>query len=311
MMFTRRNLLRFGSTAALVAPFAGFSLPQAMAQGAPLFRFGVVSDPQYAPVPPRRTRFYAHSLWKLTEAVDYFNTQDLQFVVTLGDIIDRHWESYDHVLPIYDRLKHPSFFILGNHDFEVASDYLSSVLRVTGLKRAYYDFKGGGYRFIVLDGNDVSLFANAKDSPKYRLAVERLDALKAAKAPNAQTWNGGMSEEQFSWLKQTLDQADAAGERVVVFGHYPIFPENEHNMWDYQRVVDLVSASKNFVAYMNGHNHAGNYGTTGGKHFLNFRGMVETPDKTAYAVVEVYPDRLEVKGYGVQESRTLRVETAT
>jgi hypothetical protein len=66
---------------------------------------------------------------------------------------------------------------LGNHDFEVASDYLSSVLRVTGLKRAYYDFKGGGYRFVVLDGNDISLFANAKDSPKYKLAAEKLDAL--------------------------------------------------------------------------------------------------------------------------------------
>ena len=67
-------------------------------------------------------------------------------------------------------------------------------------------------------------------------------------------------------------------------------------MWDDQRVVDLLSGFNNLVAYMNGHNHAGNYGSTGGKHFLNLKGMVETPAQTAYAVVEVYPDRLEVKG---------------
>ena len=91
-------------------------------------------------------------------------------------------------------MKHSYFFLLGNHDFEVAPDYLSSVLRVKDLKRAYYDFKGGGYRFIVLNGNDISLFANTKDDPKYKLTVEKLEQLKAADAPNAQSWNGGMSE---------------------------------------------------------------------------------------------------------------------
>jgi predicted phosphodiesterase len=306
--FTRRSLLQTSAAAALAAPFTGFSTSVSVAQGTPLFRFGVVADPQYAPVPPRRTRFYSHSLWKLSDAVEFFNGQEVQFVVTLGDIIDRHWESYDHILPIYDRLKHPYFFLLGNHDFEVAPNYLSSILRVTGLKRAYYDFTGGGYRFIVLDGNDISLFAHAKDTPEHKLAAEKLDQLKGANAPNAQTWNGGMSEEQFRWLQQTLGQAEAAGEKIIIFSHYPVYPVNEHNMWDDQRVVDLVSKYKNFVAYMNGHNHAGNYGTTAGKHFLNFKGMVETPAQTAYAVVEVYPDRLEVKGYGLEESRTLRIE---
>jgi 3',5'-cyclic AMP phosphodiesterase CpdA len=300
-------LLQTSGAAALAVPFTGFSTCMSGAQGAPLFRFGVLADPQYAPVPPRRARFYSHSLWKLSDAIEFFNGQDLQFVVTLGDIIDRHWESYDHILPIYDGLKHPYFFLLGNHDFEVAPDYLPSVLRVTGLKRAYYDFTGGGYRFVVLDGNEISLFANTKDSANYGMAVTRLAALTAANAPNAQSWNGGMSEDQFAWLKQTLDQAEARGEKIILFSHYPVYPMNEHNIWDDQRLVDLVSRYQNFVAFMNGHNHAGNYGSIGGKHFLNFKGMVETPAQTAYAVVEVYPDRLEVRGYGLEESRTLRI----
>lgn len=303
-MLSRRNLIKLGAGAALVAPFTGFGAA-AQVQGAPLYRFGIIADPQYAPVPPRRTRYYANSLWKLTEAIDAFNRVDLAFVATLGDIIDRHWESYAHVLPVYDRLKHRHFFILGNHDFEVGADYLGSVLRATGLKRAYYDFKGGGHRFLVIDGNDVSLFANPRDSAKHKLATETLAQLQAANAANAKVWNGGPSEEQFAWIKATMDDAERAGEKVIAFGHYPVYPHNEHNMWHSERFVELVSGYKNFVAYMNGHNHAGNYGTVAHKHFVNFKGMVETPDKTAYSIVEVHADRVEIKGVGLEESRTL------
>lgn len=87
------------------------------------------------------TRYYANSLWKLDEAVKALNGEELRFVATLGDIIDRHWQSYDDILPIYDHLKHEHFFVLGNHDYEVAPDYLHAVLRQVGLKRSYLRFR--------------------------------------------------------------------------------------------------------------------------------------------------------------------------
>ncbi|WP_171523476.1 metallophosphoesterase, partial [Acinetobacter baumannii] len=80
-----------------------------------------------------------NTLWKLSDAITAFNKQDLQFVATLGDIIDRHWESYAHILPVYDKLKHKRFFLLGNHDYEVGAEYLSSVVRTAGMEKAYYD----------------------------------------------------------------------------------------------------------------------------------------------------------------------------
>lgn len=303
-MMTRRSLLRGAAGAALVTPFAGFA--PARAQGAgPAFRFGVIADPQYAPVPPRGTRYYANSLWKVAEAVEDFNGQDIEFVATLGDIIDRHWESFDHILPLYDRLEVPSYFILGNHDYSVAADYLASVERVTGLERSWYDYSGGGHRFLVLDGNDVSLFANPEGSEKHALAAERLAQLTEAGAPNAQTWNGGLSEKQFAWIEATMDAARDAGERVIVQGHYPIYPKDRHNLWDDERLVELLTGYDNFALYMNGHNHAGNYGRIGNAHFVNLRGMVETPDTTAYSTVEVWDARIEILGHGVQESMTL------
>ena len=90
-------------------------------EGKPILRFGVVADPQYAPIAPSGTRYYSNSLWKLSAAIKVFNKENLNFVVTLGDIIDRDWGSYAHVLPLYKTLKHPNFFLLGNHDFFVAN----------------------------------------------------------------------------------------------------------------------------------------------------------------------------------------------
>ncbi|WP_035831633.1 metallophosphoesterase [Kaistia adipata] len=311
-MLTRRNLLKIGGTAAIFAPFAGFTIDSARAETDPLFRFGIVADPQYAPVVPnlKSNRYYANSLWKLSEAIDTLNKHDLQFVATLGDIIDRHWESFSHVLPLYDKLDHPNVLLLGNHDYDVAAEYLDSVQRTTGLDKAYSDFAGGGYRFILLDGNDVSLFAPPKDDPRREVAAKRLDELKAKGAPNAQTWNGSLGDEQFAWLEATIQKAEVAGEKVIVMCHYPVYPANEHNLWDSDRIVDLIAKSKNVVAYFNGHNHAGNYGELSGKHFVNFKGMVDTPDTTAFAVVEVYPDRIEILGHGREENRTLKLATA-
>jgi 3',5'-cyclic AMP phosphodiesterase CpdA len=273
-----------------------------------VLRFGVVADPQYAPVAPAINRYYANSLWKLSEAVEVFNAEpDLDFVVTLGDIIDRHWESYGHILPIYDKLRHRNRFVLGNHDFEVAPDYLSSVPRVLGLERRYYDFLAGGIRFIVIDGNDVSLFGNPKGSPGYRLAVETLQAMKDRGEPNAQDWNGGMGEAQYAWLEQTMDRAESAGEKIIVMGHYPVYPKTKLSMWGAERFVKLVSARPAVLAYLNGHDHAGNYGALAGKHFVNFKGMVETATDTAFAIVTVQPDRVEIQGFGTEPSRSLAV----
>ncbi len=306
-MLTRRRVLEM--TGAVVTSISAVDQPRAAASAREKpVRFGVVADPQYAPVAPAINRYYANSLWKLSEAVEAFNAEpDLQFVVTLGDIIDRHWESYGHILPIYDRLRHPKLYVLGNHDFEVGADYLTSVPRVLGLDRRFYDFAAGGTRFIVIDGNDVSLFAHPKDSPRYRLAVETLQAMRDRGEPNAQEWNGGMGAEQYAWLEQTMDRAEAAGEKIVVMGHYPVYPMTKLCMWGAERFVKLVSARRSFVAYLNGHDHAGNYGLLAGKHFVNFKGMVETATDTAYAIVTLHQDHIEIRGFGTEPSRALAV----
>ncbi|QND49892.1 phosphatase [Rhizobium lusitanum] len=274
---------------------------------APLFRFGVVADPQYAALEPNLEldRYPAKSLAKLQEAIAEFNRHDLAFVVTLGDIIDRHWESFDDILPVYASLRHERYFLLGNHDFAVAPEHLTKVVNRVGLSSAYYDFSHAGYRFIALDGNEVSLFAPPEGDPRRDEAKALMKALDDAGAPNSHRWNGAISNTQYDWLAAKLNEAKAAGEKVVVMNHYPVFPENSHDALDSERMLALLSRHDHVVAYLNGHNHAGNFGTVGGTYFINFKGMVDTEDNSAYAIVAVYEDRLEIAGFGREESRVL------
>lgn len=313
-MITRRKVLASLPAASAIAA-ASTALAQETkptVQFEP-FRFGLITDPQFAPVVPNAVgvRFYGNSLWKLDAAVAELNKHDdLEFVVSLGDIIDRHWESFNYIMPVYDRLKHPHHIVAGNHDFDFEPEWLPSVMRTLSMPAPYYDFSVKGVRFIALDGNDVSTFAPPKDDPRRAIAEARLAASKATGAANAQSWNGSLSDEQFAWLEARLADARDAGERVILLCHYPVYPANEHNLWDSERIVELVQKHPHVMAWFNGHNHAGNYGAIGKQHFVNFHGMVDTPDTSAFAIVSVTDSTIEIEGFGREESRILELGAA-
>lgn len=274
---------------------------------APLFRFGVIADPQYADLEPNLTlnRYPAKSLDKLRDAIEELNRHDLAFVVTLGDIIDRQWKSFDAILPVYEALRHSKHFLLGNHDFAVASQHLGSVSARVGMPSAYYDYDHSGYRFIALDGNEISVFAPPEGDQRRQQARELMKRLGDSGATNGQRWNAAISDAQFEWLAAKLREAKTSGEKVVVMNHYPIFPDNPHNALDSDRMLALLAEHDHVVAYLNGHNHAGNFGVREGTYFVNFKGMVDTEDTSAYAMVAVYDDRLEITGFGREEGRIL------
>jgi hypothetical protein len=301
--------LLLGAVVALVLP-ATVPADTLPADALPAVRFGVIADPQYAPVPPRGSRYYGNSLWKLSEAVEALNQQDLAFVVTLGDIIDRHVDSYTHILPLYQRLRHENHYALGNHEFSVGGDYVATVPAYLGMKQRYYAFSKGGVRFLVTDGNDTSLYATVAGSPAHDHAQEALAALKEKGAVNAMTWNGGLSAQQMDWLRGQLTAAKTAGERVILFSHFPVWPEDVHNLWNDRPVRQLLAEYDHVIAWMNGHNHGGHYGATDGIHYITVEGMVETAAETAWAVVEVYDDRLVVQGTGRATCRDLPIPAA-
>ena len=266
------------------------------------FSFGVIADCQYCNVVGEGQRKYSLSDQKLQTCVNHFNTMDLSYVVHLGDFIDKDWESFDVVGPIYKQLSMPGYHVLGNHDFSVADDKKASVVRKMGLESAYYHFSSDGWRFIILNGNDVSFYAYPAGSDQY-LASEKYytdNKIKSAK------WNGGVGLTQINWLEETLQNAEEQEENVILYCHFPVYPENPHNLWNAKEVITLLEKYPNVKAYINGHNHDGNYGQKKGIHYLTMKGMVDT-EESAYSVMSISENQLEIKGIGREEDQILKI----
>jgi manganese-dependent ADP-ribose/CDP-alcohol diphosphatase len=268
----------------------------------PLFEFGAVADCQYCDADSKRRR-YKLSPEKLRKCVEEFNKQQLSHVVHLGDFIDRDWKSYDVVLPIMDKLKAPVRFVLGNHDFSVADEFKNKVPGRLGLSSRYYDFSVGKWRFLVLDSNDISLYAYPAGSVRARKSREIHQDLGG----DLPDYNGGIGDAQLAWLNEQLIKAENNGESVVVHAHHPVYPvSRSHNVWNDAEVVALLEKHASVVAYINGHNHNGAYGFKKGIHYLTMKGMVDT-EETSYAVIRVFDDRLEVHGRGRQDNYVLEI----
>lgn len=265
-------------------------------------RFGLIADPQYADVAPdiANNLYYRHALHKLPQAISALNQQPLDFVVTLGDLVDRHWESYAAVLTLYDRLEHPHAVVLGNHDVQTIAQHLNNR---APLPKSYYAFRLAGWRFIVYDGNDVSHYCNALNGDDYYQAETLLADLRAQQQPQAQPWNGAVGQQQLAWIEQQLIEARQQGEKVGVFGHYPLAPHTTHILMNAQVLVDLFT-SYNIQFCFSGHDHRGNFARIGQTGFYTMKGMLDGPSDVPFAVVEVTEDGVKVNGFGSEVSRT-------
>ncbi|WP_264738900.1 metallophosphoesterase [Cytobacillus firmus] len=270
----------------------------------PKLEFGLIPDIQYCDCDTSGVRHYRQSVDKLKEAVQTLNQEDVDFTVQTGDIIDRNLSSFSTILPIFNTIEGPKYHVLGNHDFPVPTD---EVVDILDMPNQYYDFKYKNWRFVVLDTNDLSLYANPVGSEKYKEAQAMYESLANKNEINAQTWNGGVSDEQLTWLRGVLDKAAQRQEKVIVLSHMPVTPENEHNVWNDEAVISELEAAGNVVAYFNGHNHAGNYAYKNGIHFVNFQGMVDT-EINSYSIVRVYKDHIEIDGYGREQDRVLKIQ---
>ena len=272
-------------------------------------RFGLIADPQYADAEPSTThpRFYRNSLCKLEKAITELNDHRLEFVVTLGDLVDREWESFAAVMSVYEALRHPHAVVIGNHDAQVISEHLAQQVPVAGLPKSYYQFRQSGYRFIVIDGNDLSLYCNAGNGEQHQQARAMLNVLEEEQRPQAQPWNGAVGLRQLEWIEQTLQQAQLKNETVLMFGHYPLAPENRHNLWNCEQLVELLCRYQ-VRAYFAGHDHEGNYARIGNTDFITLKGMVDGADRLPFAMIEVKNGELTVNGYGPEISRFLPLE---
>lgn len=273
---------------------------------APLL-FGVIADAQFADLAPRGTRFYRNSLSKIRAAAEEFNRRGVAFVLNLGDTIDGGFSSFDAVLDAFGTIKAPVYHLLGNHDFEVADADKEKAPSRLGLKTRHYSFTGGGVRFLMLDGTELGPAPHPAGSDARWAADERIAALKAQGMKQAVPWGGGIGAAQLMWMERECAAALKSGERVVCACHYPVWPDSPHVLFNVGEIRALVSRRREIVAWLCGHDHQGGLGDFEAVPCLTFRGMVETAEKNAFAVVAVRDGRMDITGFGREPSRVLNL----
>ncbi|GJP37368.1 hypothetical protein CLOM_g21781 [Closterium sp. NIES-68] len=291
----------------------------------PLFSFGVVADIQYADKDTRtssdgRQQRYREAPGKLAAAVAAFNEAQplLSAVVTLGDIVDGRdteestLEDFRVVLGELAKLHVPTVHhTLGNHCLYVPRDILLSSL---ALAHPFYSAAlPANWRLLVLDSMDVSLKWPC-DSENYQAAEAFLETQHAAgkEGDNLVPWNGAVGRAQMDWLRQQLKHAEEQGERVVVALHHPVAVGSAPDdllAWNHAEICQLLVDSPPVALVLAGHYHPGGYVCMGGTHFLTLEAILEAPEGSdAHGIMDVYSDRIELRGYGFVESRVFRLD---
>lgn len=191
-----------------------------MTKDTAVFRFGVMSDIQYADIEPASNfgghehRDYRASLTHAQHAIDYWSDLEkpLAFIAQLGDLIDgqnagKYGQGLNFSTPqskvalrqiqgIWDRCQTPIYHAIGNHElynfsWEELSHYLNceadefrgqQVISDSTTDKFYYHFSPApGWRFIVLNSYEENMIL-----PRSEESSQRIKALLFSKNPNLQ-----------------------------------------------------------------------------------------------------------------------------
>lgn len=285
----------------------------------PQVSFGIFTDVQYADRDPSLecpSKVYRNGLRHLKTAVDGFiNDPTLDFTVQLGDLIEgSHGQNFEGdcmefraVNSELQRLVRPHYNVLGNHCLSLPRPYLYKEL---AMPAPYYSFSIKGFRFVVLDSQDMAL-SWPQETANHQLAQSWLDANGEEK--NCRAWNGGLMQSQLSWLEEQIEAAKIDQQRVIVFAHMPTAPcsgDDFHLMFNHSDVLNVLLRHRHCVAYFSGHDHSGGYcmqtGADGNRcHFVTMPAAIEAGEGPCHAFVRLFDDRIVLDGRGTVPAREL------
>ena len=278
-----------------------------------IITFGLVSDCQYTdeddetyiiPTPEQLSYDcrYRESPERLRQAINFLNTQQLDFVVHLGDFIDRRFTEIEPLNTITQLSKAPFWHVLGNHEYKDKSTPIESVVSVYGMPHRYYVKDVSSYRFIIIDSNEEGVIVPVEESDEYKSGQAYINALRQAGRGNARPWNGGVSDTQLAWIELQIQAAEKQGKNVILFSHHPIFPPGPLNMLNDIEFLTMIAKHSSVRAFFNGHNHLGNFAQKNSIPYITAAGIVEG-EGNAYGTVTLYDDGSgTLTGYGRQAS---------
>eukprot|EP00026_Physarum_polycephalum_P012364 Phypoly_transcript_12663.p1 GENE.Phypoly_transcript_12663~~Phypoly_transcript_12663.p1 ORF type:complete len:334 (+),score=51.21 Phypoly_transcript_12663:68-1069(+) len=274
--------------------------------------FGVITDIQYANKEAAQgsDRYEKDAINKVTTSLKHWSSlhasTPLEFIINLGDIIDGHTgddaekkdaQELQQILDIFSTLNVPKYHLMGNHG--VRNLGCKKLSKKLGMPNNFYEVKvGNGWRFLFLDGTDMSLMI---DSFSHKEAEEYV---KHNKERNLGHWNGGFGTKQKKWLQETMKEAKKKKEKLILFCHWPLLnmwtPDFESSLlWNSEEILAMLDPEVVFM-FMSGHMHENGYTLHNGIHHVTLGGVVTTPvGDIAHAVMHVGSEKVEIEGFGI------------
>ncbi|MBB4036682.1 3',5'-cyclic AMP phosphodiesterase CpdA [Dysgonomonas hofstadii] len=276
------------------------------AQQKPLIRFGIMADIQYCNCENNGNRFYRNSLPKLDKAVSFFNSNQVDFTINLGDLVDKNFSDLDSVLIFLNKLDRKVINISGNHDYGGVSNNKTLYDKLSMPDEYFiYEIPEHNWLFIFLNTNELSSYANIKGTEKETEFNTLKEKLKKEGRKNSAPWNGGISKKQLSWLNNLLSEADKTDQRVLIFAHHPLYPDNGLTALNDKEILSVIEKYNCVKAVFAGHHHPGDFGYYKSIPFITLEGIVETEYDNSFGIVTVYNNRITIEGKGRMTSREL------
>lgn len=294
MNLSRRAFVRDGTMVMGTAPFLPIGIDAATltvekSGKEPLLRVGLVTDLHYADKAPAGTRHYREAIPKFEECIDRFNGENLDLAIELGDFIDAAEEVevelgyLDAIEKVFAEFRGDRHYVLGNHCVWTLTK--EQFRDHSGARATYYSFDKNGVHFVVLD------------------ACYRADGV-SYENKNYEWTDTEIPLEEREWLREDLSRTDLP---TLVFTHQRIDVANHYGVKSGEEVRDILRESGKVCAVFQGHNHLNEHREIEGIHYVTLAAAIEGAgeERNAYSVLEVYGDRLEVKGFRDQADWTL------
>jgi 3',5'-cyclic AMP phosphodiesterase CpdA len=278
-------------------------------------RIALIADIQYCDCPDSKGRMYRSSLERLDKCIPIINRERVDFTVDLGDIVDRNVENnLDTVLGYLHKLKNPLFCVMGNHDVKgvyqkgykgLTGDFaLDKYMEDLSIPANYYSKETGKAIYIFMDTNEISSYSiDSSDLQKKEELSWWIRVAMSSQRNNIKPYNGAVSKRQLQWIEHLLKRAENENKIIILFSHHPLYPENGYQALNNREILELISRYKCVKAVFSGHHHSGNITSYHGIPVITLKGLVEYD---AFAIIDVFSDKIDMKGFGKMESLTFQ-----
>ncbi len=181
---------------------------------------------------------------RLSVFIEDMTRREVGLILQLGDFCVPHQRN-QKFMDVWNGFAGPRYHVLGNHDTDGGYDQ-ATTMKFWGMPERFYTFVRDGFRFIVLDGNDVKPNDRAPGYPRF------------------------IAKDQLEWLSKALTNSE---EPTLIFSHQSL--ENPSGVENGEEVRGIIeqSGKGKVIACLSGHHHIDELKTIHGIPYIQVNSM--------------------------------------